>query len=339
MARGRIVDTRIWSNENFAALPCWAQLLQIGIVTNADDQGRMKANPAYLRSVVFPYGEMSLKDIAEWLCAIEANDTIRRYEVDGKEYLQLLKWWDYQSLSFAMPSDCPAPSDWKDRIRYTIKGPRIVTYNWTAANGELMPDTCDNDGNPYPVQQRQDKPPQSPPPMPQEEPPQEPTDQPHGQPYGLPHGTLNKDQIKNKDLNKDYDYIGGNGAQKVDGGRRRDRQTDGDFGSLCDTYEQEIGMLTGVISDTLSDMLDEYQSPSLIVDAFKEAALQNKRKLSYVEGILKNWRAEGKNGRKDKANGNQTKSTAPTSEVDDDLMAFLEAQAHERFVAERNGTH
>lgn len=35
----------------------------------------------------------------------------------------------------------------------------------------------------------------------------------------------------------------------------------------------------------------------------------------------------------------QAKSTAPTSEVTDDLMAFLEAQAHERFVAERNGAH
>jgi DnaD/phage-associated family protein len=297
MARGRIVDTRIWSNENFAALPCWAQLLQIGIVTNADDQGRMKANPAYLRSVVFPYGEMSLKDIAEWLDAIEANDTITRYEVDGKEYLQLLKWWEYQSLSFAMPSDCPAPDGWKDRIRYTIKGPRIVTYNWTAANGELIPDTCDENGDPYPAQARQATPPPAPQAPPQDEPPPLPTEKPYGQPYGLPHGTLNKDQIKNNDLNKDYNYIGDLEAKTIDGCRRRDRRTDPDFGDLCTTYEQEIGMLTNVISDSLSEMLDEYKSPSLIAEAFKEAAMQNKRKLSYVEGILKNWRAEGKNGK------------------------------------------
>ena len=62
-------------------------------------------------------------------------------------------------------------------------------------------------------------------------------------------------------------------------------------------YENEFGMLSPTIADSLSEMLDEYKSPSLIVEAFKEAAMQNKRKLSYVEGILKNWRAEGKNGK------------------------------------------
>lgn len=297
MARGRLIDTRIWSNENFAALPPMAQLLQIGIFTSADDQGRIKANPAYLRSVIFPYGEMSLNDIAEWLDLIEANDTIRRYEADGKDYLQLLNWWEYQSLSFAMPSDCPAPDGWKDRIRYTVKGPRIVTYNWTAANGELMPDTCDCNGNPYPAQARQAPPPPAAPPTPQEEPPPLPTEQPQGQPYGLPHGTLNKDQLKNKDINKDYNYIGDLEAQTVNGSRRRSRQTDTDFGGLCTMYENEFGMLSPTIADSLSEMLDEYKSPSLIVEAFKEAAMQNKRKLSYVEGILKNWRAEGKNGK------------------------------------------
>lgn len=321
MARGRIVDTRIWSNENFAALPCWAQLLQIGIVTNADDQGRMKANPAYLRSVVFPYGEMSLKDIAEWLDAIEANDTITRYEVDGKEYLQLLKWWEYQSLSFAMPSDCPAPDGWQDRIRYTIKGPRIVTYNWTAANGELIPDTCDEGGNPYPAQARQAPPPPTPQAPPQEEPPRQPqdkpTDQPHGQPYGLPHGTLNKDQIKNKDLNKDYDYIGSNAEQKVDGSRRRhSRQTDKTYGELCRQYEQEFGMLSPTIADSLSDLLEEYKSSQMILDAFTESVKANKRTLRYVEGVLRNWRAEGKNGKTPKQAASQAKPVTMGKVVD-----------------------
>ena len=308
MARGRLIDTRIWSNENFAALPPMAQLLQIGIFTSADDQGRIKANPAYLRSVIFPYGEMSLKDIAEWLDLIEANGTIKRYEADGKDYLQLLNWWEYQSLSFAMPSDCPAPDGWKDRIRYNRKKSAILTYNWITSTGAIMPDTCDASGEPLPDQPKRSRQPEPPPEPPQDVPLEPPLHIPHGNPYGNPYGNPNGVlKEKEKEKEKEDNYIGDSVTLTVDGRRRRYRQTDTDFGGLCTMYENEFGVLSPTIADSLSEMLDEYKSPSLIVEAFKEAAMQNKRKLSYVEGILKNWRAEGKNG---KATKQPTKAKA-----------------------------
>ncbi len=46
----RMLDSGIWANEHFAGLPPMVRLLQIGIINLADDQGRMKAHPAYLRS-------------------------------------------------------------------------------------------------------------------------------------------------------------------------------------------------------------------------------------------------------------------------------------------------
>lgn len=145
-----MIDSGMWSNENFAALPAMARLLQIGIINHADDQGRMKAHPAYLRSQIFPYDDVSIDDLNEWLMLIMQNGTIELYAVDGKEYLQLTKWWDYQSLQYASPSDYPAPHGWEDHIRFNAKGaPNLVlTHNWIKTTGDRLPDTCDCRGNP-----------------------------------------------------------------------------------------------------------------------------------------------------------------------------------------------
>lgn len=143
-----MIDGGIWANEKFAEMPSMARLLQIGLINLADDQGRVKAHPAYLRSQLFPYDDVSLDDISDWLQIIVDNDTALMYETDGKEYLQLLNWWEYQSLQYASPSEYPRPDGWLDRIRYNAKGGAILTSNWTTPRGEQPADTCDQDGNP-----------------------------------------------------------------------------------------------------------------------------------------------------------------------------------------------
>jgi DnaD/phage-associated family protein len=105
-----------------------------------------------------------------------------------------------------------------------------------------------------------------------------------------------------RNLEKDnYTDTSTNRSQTVGGGSRRSRQTDEEYGKVCARYEQEFGMLTATIADTLSALMDEYQGATMILDAFNVAAKQNKRKLSYVEGILQNWRKEGKREPKPKA--------------------------------------
>lgn len=85
-------------------------------------------------------------------------------------------------------------------------------------------------------------------------------------------------------------------ALTVDGRRRRHPDFDPDFGEVCRQYESEIGPISAFIVDSLSELLDEYGSAAAIVDAFGIAAKNNQRKLSYVEGVLRNRRAEGNGG-------------------------------------------
>lgn len=57
-------------------------------------------------------------------------------------------------------------------------------------------------------------------------------------------------------------------------------------------YEQEIGEITELVRNTLIDAVEFYGEP-WVRDAIKEAVRQGRRRWSYVEGILKNWKEEG----------------------------------------------
>lgn len=64
------------------------------------------------------------------------------------------------------------------------------------------------------------------------------------------------------------------------------------FGDFCKLYEGEIGPITGMIGDRLKELSDEYPV-RWFEEAVKIAGANGKRKLAYVEGVLKNYRADG----------------------------------------------
>ncbi|MSQ31439.1 MAG: DnaD domain protein [Dehalococcoidia bacterium] len=64
-------------------------------------------------------------------------------------------------------------------------------------------------------------------------------------------------------------------------------------------YEQEIGMIGGVVGEQIAEAEQRFPA-DWIVDAIREAALQNARSWSYVAAILRRWEAEG---RDDEATG------------------------------------
>jgi len=58
-------------------------------------------------------------------------------------------------------------------------------------------------------------------------------------------------------------------------------------------YEQNIGILTPMISEELRDAESRYPA-GWIHDAIKEAVLHNKRNIRYITKILENWSVEGR---------------------------------------------
>jgi hypothetical protein len=156
MPSRRLIDPSLWSNEKFATLSPQGRLLEIGLISIADDQGRGKANPVYLRSMLMAYDDIPTAQVEEWLQAIQSNGTILLYVADGKRFYQLLNWWEYQSHQWAQPSDYPAPDGWVDRVRINFRRKMTLTCNWTKTDGTVLPDTCDTAGRPLPSVQVDD---------------------------------------------------------------------------------------------------------------------------------------------------------------------------------------
>lgn len=82
----------------------------IGVFSIADDEGRVLAEPAYLRSEIFPYTSYSNGRVQVIRDAVvEKCSNVYLYVVKGVEYIALLKWTDHQKPKYPKPSKLPPP--------------------------------------------------------------------------------------------------------------------------------------------------------------------------------------------------------------------------------------
>jgi hypothetical protein len=136
----RNISGNIFADEFFGSLSQTHRLLWIGLLINlADDQGRMMDNVALMRSLLFPYDDVTTRDIEKGLALFVAKHKIIRYGVgtngSSKKLIQITNWWKYQHMQWAARSMYPAPVKWMDRIRAHEKGNIIVTENWEKEGG------------------------------------------------------------------------------------------------------------------------------------------------------------------------------------------------------------
>lgn len=111
MARKRMIDPGIWSSEDFSKLTSFSKLVFIGLFSLADDEGRGKANPSYLKSMLFPYEEgIRSADIKKTLQEIASTMSVIFYTHDEKEYYALKSWGRFQTINRPSPSDIPDPA-------------------------------------------------------------------------------------------------------------------------------------------------------------------------------------------------------------------------------------
>lgn len=113
MAR-RMIHTEIWQSKQVASLSLQARLLHIGLITLADDDGRLKGDAALLRAQIFPRdADIEVKDVETWLQEIVDNKLVVRYEVDDEAYLAHPNWTKYQTLRSdrKRDSNIPQPPD------------------------------------------------------------------------------------------------------------------------------------------------------------------------------------------------------------------------------------
>ena len=110
MARQRFIWPDIWKDPVFGRLTADEQVFFIGCFSIADDEGRLNADPAYLRGELFTYKDLPLKRILAIRDAVvEKCVHVHLYTADGNDYIALLKWAEYQKPKYPKPSKLPEP--------------------------------------------------------------------------------------------------------------------------------------------------------------------------------------------------------------------------------------
>lgn len=111
MARIRSLRPEVWDDEAVGSVCRDARLLFVGLITQADDEGRFRARSALLRARVFPYDDLSAHEVDAWLEALHAAQLIVLYEVAGERYGYLPGWRSNQKIDRASASRLPAPPE------------------------------------------------------------------------------------------------------------------------------------------------------------------------------------------------------------------------------------
>lgn len=104
------------------------KLVFIGLFSNADDEGRGRANPTYLKSILFPYEEsIRSADIDKTLSEISSNMSVVFYSCNGSSYYSLTKWYDWQKIEKPQDSKLPAYNENDEEIQ-------LLFYDQSANN-------------------------------------------------------------------------------------------------------------------------------------------------------------------------------------------------------------
>lgn len=109
MARKRMLDPNMWQSEDISRLSVFARYLFIGMISNADDEGRGRANPNYLKSTIFPYDNMRTADINKALSEISRYTSVVLYERAHSMYYAFLNWNKWQKVDRPTKSILPPP--------------------------------------------------------------------------------------------------------------------------------------------------------------------------------------------------------------------------------------
>lgn len=111
MARKRVLDPSIWTDDGMAELTPRQQLLYIGLISNADDEGRQKASPVAIR-LCLPtiYANVLDGDIdADLTAVLRKMRQLVPYIADDRRYLVFSNYSKWQRIDRPSPSNLPPP--------------------------------------------------------------------------------------------------------------------------------------------------------------------------------------------------------------------------------------
>ncbi len=100
---------KLWTSIQFNRLSDRAKIMYIGLITLADDDGRVVGNPAYLRGQIFSYDNISLSATHKYRQEIIDAGLVILYQEGDEDYIEHPNWKEYQIIRADLyrPSSLP----------------------------------------------------------------------------------------------------------------------------------------------------------------------------------------------------------------------------------------
>jgi hypothetical protein len=97
MMRTRNINPKYFVDEDLAKCSFPARILFAGLWCAADREGRLEDRPGRLKGVILPYDPFTGEQIDGFLNEL-ARHHIRRYEIDGRKYIQIRNFLRFQKI-------------------------------------------------------------------------------------------------------------------------------------------------------------------------------------------------------------------------------------------------
>jgi hypothetical protein len=110
MPRVRMLWPEHLGHRKVGALSDRHYRLWVGMIVQADDEGRLIADPGELRAKIFPFHPaVTVGQVRTGLQELAARHLIQLYALNGEQYAVFPSWKDWQKPRYPTPSKCPPP--------------------------------------------------------------------------------------------------------------------------------------------------------------------------------------------------------------------------------------
>lgn len=117
MARIRTLKPDFMDSADVRALSRDARLFFLQLLTEADDEGRLKHSPKRLAGVLYPGDEdVDGSDIERWIKECEGRGMLQTYTAGGQKLIWVVTFTTHQKISHPTPSKLPGPENATDDL-------------------------------------------------------------------------------------------------------------------------------------------------------------------------------------------------------------------------------
>jgi len=110
MARIRTLKPDFWAHHKVAKLSRDARLLFVGLLSEADDEGRLVRSPKRLAGFLYPHDDgVEAPEVDGWLWELERCRLVQSYEVEGVWFIHVPGFTKHQRVSHPSDSRLPPP--------------------------------------------------------------------------------------------------------------------------------------------------------------------------------------------------------------------------------------